>query len=731
MGIIMKRPFVVIGATSLITMAVVLFLGAEFGIFAAVIGVVFAVGTAFFVKSRIKTSIVLVCTVVAVTAAVGVLERSIKYDKALSFCGKECVLSGEVTELEISESSRYFTVKTDGKGDFPKGVKVRVYCFEVPEVEEYAEVEIRAELYRAEGKNTGQKLASLVSGEGFAVKGYLKEIITAGEGRKTVAGLIEKLRSEMDDGIKRILTGYQGAIVSEMTLGIKGDTDDEITEEFKISGISHLMAVSGLHLSIAAGSIFVFLQSLGLGKRRCAWVVCAAALFYAALTGWQVGAVRAAVTMVTAMAGVILGYESDPLNTLGIAAFVIIIADPTAVFSVSFYLSFAATLGILLCTGKFTSGIVKATDKLPLRKVRTVIAGSFSTTVSALLFTLPITVVAFENVPIYSVFTNMLSAPFAPVIIIFGLIAEIFSLCNLLGFLAQACGFIAGIAATALRGVAGAVAALPYAQTYVGYGYVKIWAVAFAAVFLVLILAKKKGDYFRYAALLGVIVLTVGAISYTFSAGTATKVTVCGFDSSAGIIVKSGGNEFAIAKAENERDAYLFGRELKGENANDTVVITDGSKITAGVLEKVTLENIVLKRELCEDERIAGAVGKAEVIVLSDGLELTLGEIKVKEVLSGAWSIESNKIKMLYISEKCDILDIDVTYTDADIVVFDGVRPENADRLRCGYAIYYEVYGEGLITAENISLGREESAEFYLKDGAVKRVSGGLYDIFG
>lgn len=730
MVIIMKRPFVVIGATSLITMAVVLFLGAAFGVFIAVVALLFTVATACFLKLKIKTSVVLVCAVVAVTAVIGVMERSVKYDKVLSFCGKECVLSGVVTELEVNETSKYFTVKTDGHSNFPKGIKVRVYCFEVPEVDEYSEVKICAELYSVEGKNAGTRLVSLVSGEGFTVKGYLKEVITAGEGRKTISGAIDKLRNEMDDGIRRMLTGYQGAMVSEMTLGIKGESGDEITEEFRISGISHLMAVSGLHLSITAGAIFIFLQSIGLGKRRCAWVVCVAALFYAVLTGWQVGAVRAAIAMITAMVGIILGYESEPLNTLGIAVFIIVMTDPTAVFSVSFYLSFAATLGILLCTGKFTSGIVKATNKLPFRKVRTVIAGSFSTTVSALLFTLPITVIVFENVPIYSIFTNMLSAPFAPLILIFGLLAEVLSLCNVLGFLAKMCGFIAGISATALRGIAGFFAGLPYAQTYVGYGYVKIWVVAFATVFLVLILAKKKADYFRYAALLGVIVLMVGTVSYEISVSGATKVTVSGFDSSVGIIVKSGGNEFAIAKAENTRDVYLLVRELKGESADGSLVITDGRGITSKAVERAKFKNIILKRELCEDEKIVSEVGEAEIIVLTDKMELTLGAIKAKEVLNGVWSIESNEIKMLYISEKCDILDIDVNYTDADIVVLDGVKPQNADRLRCEYAIYYEVYGEELITSKNILLGCEDSTEFYLKDGAVKRIAGGFYDIF-
>lgn len=154
--------------------------------------------------------------------------------------------------------------------------------------------------------------------------------------------LLSRLRVNDDDDEAQ-------ALIAAMVLGDKSALTPELRNRYSITGASHVLALSGLHLSI----IYLLLTRLTLGRRR-SWliqiVVLTAVWTYALLTGLPTSLIRAA-TMITVYGLFSLGgRRRASLNILCFTAIIMLLADSNALFDVGFQLSFMAMLGILLFT---------------------------------------------------------------------------------------------------------------------------------------------------------------------------------------------------------------------------------------------------------------------------------------------------------------------------------------------------------------------------------------------
>ncbi len=137
------------------------------------------------------------------------------------------------------------------------------------------------------------------------------------------------------------------AVLAEaLLLGRREEIDPVLYERFRRSGSLHLLALSGLHLGILYG--FVYLVFRFLRKRIRTIVASSAMLFYLFLVGWRPSLERATAMLLITAVGFSLDRELQPLNILSLAAALLVIARPYYAFDLSFQLSFLALLGILL-----------------------------------------------------------------------------------------------------------------------------------------------------------------------------------------------------------------------------------------------------------------------------------------------------------------------------------------------------------------------------------------------
>lgn len=230
---------------------------------------------------------------------------------------------------------------------------------------------------------------------------------------------------------RRYLSEEESSVLVAMCFGQRNFLSDETMAAFRGSGLSHLLVVSGLHLSMVAVAVRGFFRRLGM-RWGCVVTLVVVWLF-AWLTGFSPSIVRAAVMCTVWLTGCLFFCRSDGLNSLGLAALIVLVGNPYTLWNVGFQLSFAATLGVLLLAPRLASRYERQEGFWP--SVRHKILNGASVCVSALLFTLPIAAYHYGGFPLISVISNVLAIPVAGAILLLGWLSALCNLVPLLGWL--------------------------------------------------------------------------------------------------------------------------------------------------------------------------------------------------------------------------------------------------------------------------------------------------------
>lgn len=192
------------------------------------------------------------------------------------------------------------------------------------------------------------------------------------------------------------------ATILGIMLGDKTGFTDEFYSNIRHSGVSHVMVVSGMHLAIIMGSVRAFTKKFGLNKYLEFIITNGFLLFFMAVCGFTQSVMRAGIMYIILSLSGLLNREGDSINALCLAVMIILIRTPYAVLNISFQLSVLSTLGILYSSNT-VSKFIKIKPK-PLKAL----ADSALTSVSALLFTLPVVIYKFGEFSVVSVITNLL-----------------------------------------------------------------------------------------------------------------------------------------------------------------------------------------------------------------------------------------------------------------------------------------------------------------------------------
>ena len=214
--------------------------------------------------------------------------------------------------------------------------------------------------------------------------------------------------------IERFTEGNGSALSRALIYGDRGDLPYSFTSSFKELGISHMLAISGMHFSVVVGLFAILLSKLRIPKQFSLVLLTLFVIFYAMLAGFSASVCRAAFMLLFSYASFIFGRRSDSLTALFIAVFLICILTPYAIYDIGMLLSFLSTLGIL-------SVALPINEKLrqnKLTKIRPIfsVLSAVNITLSAVLFTLPITHFCFGYISYVSPLSNLLFIPLITVL---------------------------------------------------------------------------------------------------------------------------------------------------------------------------------------------------------------------------------------------------------------------------------------------------------------------------
>ncbi|HKL99177.1 MAG TPA: DNA internalization-related competence protein ComEC/Rec2 [Mobilitalea sp.] len=211
-----------------------------------------------------------------------------------------------------------------------------------------------------------------------------------------------------------------GALIA-MLLGEKYLLEDETKSLYQENGISHILAISGLHVSLIGASIYAILRKLKTGLLPATIISILFIYSYGVLTNFSVSTNRAVVMFIIMLLARSFGKTYDMLSALSLCALLILLQNPLQLFSAGFLLSFGAVLGIavlLPCIrGVFT--------------YKNPVVDGVLISISAQIMTLPMILRFFFQLPIYSVFINLLILPTMTLLVLSSLLAGVVGLLSL------------------------------------------------------------------------------------------------------------------------------------------------------------------------------------------------------------------------------------------------------------------------------------------------------------
>lgn len=249
--------------------------------------------------------------------------------------------------------------------------------------------------------------------------------------------------------------GPGGALLSGIVVGDRRRLQGtQAEEDFRITGLTHLVAISGGHLVVVAGVIAWGMSRLGIKRSNIALVVLLALAAYVAATGMQSSAVRAWIMTAVVALALSAGRRADPLAGLGAALAVSVATDPTAAFDVGLQLSVAAVGGLLLFS-RWAEAWVTVSAPPAFRAV----AGPLALTLTAQVATTPVSATTFGVVSLIAPVANLLVGPIVTVVLFAGLLGV--SLSGILPSVARAVVFAAGAAGSLGADIAARLAAVP------------------------------------------------------------------------------------------------------------------------------------------------------------------------------------------------------------------------------------------------------------------------------
>jgi len=253
------------------------------------------------------------------------------------------------------------------------------------------------------------------------------ELVCMEEGKGNVFfSIVERGREKIRDFLDREAPEKSRGIIKALVLGERGDISREVNDQFIISGVNHILSISGLHVALVAAFFFgatrwtlklfpSLLLRLDLQKTS-ALVAVFPVIFYTFIAGLGVAAVRATIMTLSFLFALLLEREKDLYDALFFAAFLITVAAPASLFDTSFQLSFLSVLAILYLLPRFSeyfSSFQAWADGQSRwkRKLLIYLGASLLTSTAAIVGTGPLVVFYFNRVSLVGFLSNLLLVP--------------------------------------------------------------------------------------------------------------------------------------------------------------------------------------------------------------------------------------------------------------------------------------------------------------------------------
>ncbi|MBQ5841353.1 MAG: ComEC/Rec2 family competence protein [Clostridia bacterium] len=320
--------------------------------------------------------------------------------------GQTDTLTGIVERCPVS--GHLYTVRVTAAEKLPEDSRVLLYVGEAiaPKLYETVHGEVRFKpLYPSQYSRRADGIYLLAYPTAYGEQ----SVVLSAEASPLREQWFAALRQGLSARILQVLTGDTGALLTGICLGDLRGLSPAVSDAFRHSGLTHLLVVSGLHLTLLAATLMGLLRVCRVGRFVAASLTMLAVVAFSMLVGFSPSVVRAMVASLVMLAGLLFRRRADGLNSMGLALVLMLAGNPYACLDVGLQLSFAAVTGVLAVAPPIKRALRALLPATPAALWNGLVE-SVAVTGGATLMVTPLLCVHFGYVSLFTLPANLLTA---------------------------------------------------------------------------------------------------------------------------------------------------------------------------------------------------------------------------------------------------------------------------------------------------------------------------------
>jgi ComEC/Rec2-related protein len=427
--------------------------------------------------------------------------------------GKDLTITGFLNEIPDENNYKYIIKIEKIKGINLSKFKARIissFPLEIEPGEKFI-----ADIRTFDEESPEQTLRLRAKGiwvSGYFLNGKIKNIENDRNWYDIFYTYLLKSKYKIVKKINKIFNSETAVLVNAMWLGRKTVISNDVKDDFSEIGASHILAISGIHVSIFSQFLYILLKFLRFGLRKLCIICAGFVLIFMFVTCFAPSVMRAGIMAIIFFLGKAFFRRSDSLNSLAISLLLISLALPESCLDIGLWLSFLSTLGIILISNNLNN-FLKSKINFNNNKILNYLLSNISVSVSAVLFTFPITAWFFLKISLLTIISNILIIFPVTILLNFAIIAVMLSFFGNPLFWGHTTNFVAKYILFTSK----YLSKLPFASINLNFSFIILWIsfvlilISFAVIFM-----DFKKEILKIS-LLSAILLFTGILSHQFA----------------------------------------------------------------------------------------------------------------------------------------------------------------------------------------------------------------------
>ncbi len=713
----MKRLFAYLGLTLICALTVVFYLGFWGAVAVWVVSTVIAI-CALFVKrfSAHKVAMIIVSLTAIFASLYSITYTAFVFNlKSQEYDGQTVQLTAKVTDTPVlSYNTYYYELKSFKINDETKEYKIMLKS--PSEIDaDYGDIITTTVLLEKCQKNyyLADKYIYTASSPDY----YLSVTVDKQE-NKGLQYIPIYIKEKMLYALKVIIPGEEGNLCRAVALGDKNSLSKDVLDMFNKTGLTYLIVVSGLHMSIFSSFVIFLFKKFSKRKAvnfvRHITIIMLVFLFMS-VTGFTPSVVRSGITIILTYSGNMFNRKADPINNLGIAGFLLTIFNPYAVGDIGMLFSFASVFGILvlytpvsrkLHIKYYTSNWRKPVEN-PTRKYKVSrfvvdklvwLLDAFILSIVAVIFVTPISLIFMGTCTPYTPLFSIFITPVISVLLIATLLCSVLWYVPIISNLAYIGGIIAYYLAKWVLFVVRLGAKFPFVQITVNSTCFIVWLLISVVCIGVAYLIKNNRKVIKLAVTYSLVLsLFILPLSHYQSKN---QITLNILNSGTGItaVVTGNGTSEMISCGGSSQNTSSVISELKYLNNIDFLLVPGTTnfeaRYSAEILKEFDVKSVMLYYRYNINEQTCALAKECEnykefytdekyEVELNNGIT----DVVVNVSNHTYQYVYNSYTSVLIVPYYGDCEEIPQEYRTADVLVL-SQEPDNIDVLNYSEAIW-------------------------------------------